>query len=313
MPISFNFTNLLTKGRYGIFSSLPKLNRVISTNTVSRYTTRLIPQLGDSARVVLPISLNRFDGDKIKREQYDAEIDTLLRFTDSQLKTGNITSVDVVSTGELQQLNWGVEKAREIEEYFLTTHHKMLSKQTSIHTWSNFIKQLGEQKYEENYKLIKSASSPGSNWHDLMLKTQEATKVTTDIETSLEYQRREYALILSTQNLYTNIAYMGNISLAWSYLYKLYDGLPVFTRITIDKTEKKANISTADANTTVNLVLSNVEQVLTNQNFPTKEKIKLANMVTSLVQAYAPNNESVDKKLQDTTEKDKTTFNQKGI
>lgn len=131
------------------------------------------------------------------------------------LNTKKITGGAInANNGELQELNWGKEKSVEIEKYFFTTHAAMLRRQRNIYTFSSAVEKLGKEKYEHNYALVKTASARGTTWHDFMLRTHELMKMPSTFETSLEYQRREYALILSAQNIYTHMAYLGHVPLA---------------------------------------------------------------------------------------------------
>src|SRR5690606_9657422 len=87
-----------------------------------------------------------------------------------------------------------------------------------------------------------------------------------------------------------NIIYMGNLSLAWAYLYKQYEteDLPVFTRAAIEKVFKTSQISNSEARNKVENVLREVESILTNEQFPQKEKSKLIDSGTGFFYAYSP-------------------------
>jgi hypothetical protein len=294
MPTTLKLVSRLA-GAHGFFSPVKKpfASRLLSS-LAAPYQARIKPVLSRESKVILPISMTRYDGDKEKREQYDKDIDALLRFTAEGLETGRIGRVEVLSTAGLQELNWNKEKAKEIEDYFMSAHHKMLEKQNEVHTWDGFISKVGKEKFESNYQLIKTASIEGSVWHGMMLKTHKAIKINSDIEKSLECQRRKYAAILSMKGMYTNVVCMGNMSLAWSYLYQEYQDLPVFNRVILEKIKKKVGISTVEADAIVSMISRNIEDVLTNENFPKKVKRKLAERGTSLFQAYVPRSDQND-------------------
>lgn len=273
---------------YGLFTPVKRIATPRSFSTQAPYVARFVPVLPKEAKVIIPISMTRYDGDLSKRRHYDQEISALLSYTASCLKKGDLNSVEVISTAGLQRINWGSEKTQEIEAHFLTTHQAMLSQQTHVHTWDGFTDKLGAELYATNYELIKAASAEGSLWYSLMLKTSDSVRINSDIEKSLEYQRREYASILSMKSIYSHIAYLGKTSPAWSHLYQEHEGLPLFTRAIVEKIKNKAEISTADANACVNMAFNSIEGILVNENFPKKDKVKLADMVTSLFRAYIP-------------------------
>jgi len=298
MPRTFRLPCRRLAGIHSFFSPLKKHQKPLASRSLSSstapYEARLVPDLSKESKAILPISMARYDGDKNKRKQYDKEIDALLRFTAEGLDAGRIACVEVLSTAGLQELNWDKEKAKEIEDYFMSVHHKMLEKQTEVHTWDGFIQSIGKEKFEGNYHSIKATSAEGTIWHSLMLRTHKAVKINSDIEKSLEYQRREYAAILSMRGAYTNVAYMGNISLARSHLYQEYADLPTLTRIIIEETKKKVETDAVEAKIMVDMISRNIEEILTNENFPKKEKRRLADMGTSLFQAYVPKNDPKD-------------------
>ncbi|MDA0698058.1 MAG: hypothetical protein O2793_16880 [Proteobacteria bacterium] len=252
------------------------------------YVSRFIPTLTKDSKVIIPISMTRYDGDSVKRKNYDQEISSLLTYTANRLEKGELGSVDIISTSGLQKINWNNDKANEIEKHFMETHKEMLKKQTKVYTWDGLIEKLGTTAYANNYDLIKLASEATSSWYNLMLRTSESTNVNSSFEKSLEYQRREYAAILSMKSIYSHIAYMGKISPAWSYLYQQYNELPIFTRIAIDKIKNKSEITATDANACINMIFNNIEGILVNENFSMKDKKRLADMVSSLFRTYMP-------------------------
>ena len=258
------------------------------SSTQDSYTARFIPTLTESAKVIIPISMTRYDGDSVKKKHYDQEITSLLTYTANSLDRNALARVDIISTSGLQKINWDSEKADQIEEHFMSTHKVMLSKQSNVYTWDDLITKLGDLKYSNNYELVKSASETKSTWHELMLKTGKSIDVNSSIEKSLEYQRREYAAILSMSSIYSHIAYMGKPSPAWSYLYQKYDGLPLFTRIVIDKIKNKSRITATDVNACTNMIFNNIEGILVNENFSIQDKNRLADMVLNLFRTYLP-------------------------
>jgi len=252
------------------------------------YQVRLSPKPLTDSKIVMPISMVRYDGGKNEIAKYDKEIGALLKHTSEALARKNIESVDVVSSAGLQKINWGEKKAQEIEEHFLKVHHDLLAQHTSFYTWDEFIHKLGKEKFEINYNMIKNESVTGSEWYKLMVKVHNAIKLNNSLESSIEYQRREYAAIYTMRNQYTHIAYMGDISIAWAYLYSLYDNLPVFSKAVIEKNPEKIDVNTSEANTIIRLITNNVQDVLSSENFPNKEKQKLSDKLMSIIYAYSP-------------------------
>lgn len=290
----FRPTNL--KAAPKAFSFFQNLNRGFSSEiNIEHYRVRLIPQLEKDAKIILPISMTRYVGDKKKRQQYDKEINALLRFTAESLKQERVGAVEVLSTTGLQEINWGKERADEIENYFMGTHQSLLARQTRVHTWEGFVDLLGRKNFEDNYQLIKAASTEGTIWHNQMLRTYRSVKVVSDIEKSLEYQRREYAVILSARERYTHMAYMGRTSLAWSYLYRAYKNVPIFARVSIEKISANSEADFTEPDNSIETLWDNtisaineVAKILNDVNVPASKKDKFIDNITSLLQTHAP-------------------------
>jgi len=206
------------------------------------------------------------------------------------LETGEITKVDILSTAGLQRINWDSELAEKVESHFLKEHEVLLGKQSNCYKWEEWINKQGDDMFEKHYCDIKQRSAKGTKWYDLMIKTHENVGMSSDLDKSLEYQRREYAAIRLMED-YDQLIYTSHISLAWSYLYHVFNDakLPIFTRANFDKQQtERCAISAADASHTTRIIVSMIEQTLTNLNFPKKEKGKIINMSTSLFYAYEP-------------------------
>jgi hypothetical protein len=262
------------------------LSRKLSSSALK---AKFVPELPQKSRSIIAISMARYEGEISQREQYDREIVALLEHSAHALERGHIASVDVVSAAGLPN-TWGKEKSKEIEDHFFTTHRNLLEKQTGFYTFSQLIQKLGPEKFSKCMDSVEASSGHGSEWFKNMEKTYESTRVRSGLDHSLLYQRTEYAAILAMSGVYSNIIYMGNLSLGWAYLYKQYENedLPIFTRAAVEKIFKKSQISTAEAEYKVESILREVENILTNEQFPIKQKSKLINSGTSFFYAYSP-------------------------
>jgi hypothetical protein len=250
---------------------------------------KFIPELSQKSKAIIPISMARYEGEIGQRDQYDKEVGTLLEHTANALERGYIGSVDVVSAAGLPNM-MSKEKVKEIENHFFNTHHHLLKRQTGFYTFSQLIEKLGPEKFLKCMASVEAHSGPGSEWFRAMEKTYESTRIRTGLENSLRYQRTEYTAMLAMSGVYSNVVYMGNLSLAWAYLYKQYESedLPTFTRAAVEKVFKKSQISTSEAEYKVEAVLREIESILTNENFPIKQRHKLINSGISFFYAYSP-------------------------
>lgn len=275
-----------------VFSASLQNNKFVYTTNSEPKTDKgihFVPNLIDNARLIIPISYARYDGNIEKRMAYDRDISTLLSYTAHLLSEKKIESVDVLATGGLQAINWGIEKTHEIESHFLTTHQLLLSLQTKVYTWDDWIEEKGVEIFQKSYMRVVSDSSCSTEWYNLMVKTHEKSSTSNDLLKSLEYQRKEYAAILLMTN-YTNLAYLGHISQAWSFLYHKYhnEGAPIFTRVASNVGTLKEKIKKSDASHTVRMMLSNLEDTLASENFPNSEKEILIENAISLFYTYRP-------------------------
>lgn len=250
-----------------------------------------VPKLSPSSRVIVPISMSRFDGVEEKKKRYNEEIDALLSHTADLLERKKIESVEVVSAAGLQEITWGKEKAQEIEMYFFKTHASMLKKQTAFYTFNQLVEKLNQQKFEKNLSSIEEFSSAGTIWYRFMQKAFESVRVGGTLEGSLRYQRAEYAAVLAMSDVYTHILYMGNLSMAWSYLYEQYPekNIPKFTRVVVTKTDNAERpLSASEIKSKVEHVVREVENILTDERISEKEKGSLMHSVTTFFYAYGP-------------------------
>lgn len=255
------------------------------------YKIRLLPGLLVKPSIIIPISMSRYSSDNPKKvEQYDREIHALLQFTANHLQNGQIKRVDVVSAAELQALDWGEEKAKRAEEHFLNIHQDLLQRQSGVYTWSQLVAELGQSVFQACYLSVKEASREGMEWYELMIKSWKSVRMCGSLEKSLEYQRREYATILAMHGRYSNLLYIGNLSLAWAYLYKYFRDrdLPIFTRVIVEKPSLRREIGIGEAQYAVQLVIRNIEDMLTNPNFPPQEKQRLIDLGMTLFYTYSP-------------------------
>lgn len=255
------------------------------------YEPSFSPRVTHGKRIVIPVSMGRYQLSDKKIREYDEMLASLFERTASLLREGEIEAVDVISTGELQGINWDAELVKKTEQHFLNTHCELLAQQSNCYTWQEWVDNQGAELYESYYGLVLKNSEKNSEWYDLMVRTARSIQAGTELEQSLEYQRREYAAIMLMQN-YHNLIYTGPISLAWSYLYHIFPSrqLPTFTRASFCKKEKaeKQTIAPSDSSHTTKLLLSMIEQTLTSENFPESEKQKLIDSGISLFYAYEP-------------------------
>lgn len=274
-------------GKYSLFAS----RDYSSLSSSPKYKVQMIPDLVERGSVIIPISSSRYLGDKEKALQYDRDIARLLQTTANCLQQGFLERVDVVSAAGLQELDIGKKRAQEIEDHFFNAHKDLLKEQTTFYSWNDFIDQaVGRHEYEKNLSLVQSFSTIGSEWYLLMEKAFKNIKLASTLEGSMEYQRREYAAILSMRNKYSQLIYMGSISLPWAFLYKKFPdlNLPVFTRAVIEKVLAHKDMSANEAYFVIKMLVQNIESVMTNSSIPPKEKQKLVDMATSLFYAYSP-------------------------
>ncbi len=242
---------------------------------------QLVPELSTDAKIVIPISMTRYEKN---REQFDKELSVLFRFTAEQLAENAIESVDVIATTALHE-DWPESKITEIDNHFMKTHEKALAKQTHFFLWNDWMKRFDQSLHQKQYEEIVKLSEEGSEWYKLMVKTHANASISNDLTTSLRYQRQEYAAIRSMTG-YSDLVYMGSISPAWSYLYELYQNLPRFVKASIRS--QASLLSTFDSSQTVKLVLSLIEQTVTNPSIPPQEKVKLKEYAICLFHAHIP-------------------------
>jgi uncharacterized protein (UPF0147 family) len=240
----------------------------------------LCPQLQPDAKVIIPVSMARYQNQK---EKFDFELSTLFSHMADKLKQNEIQSVDVLSTTALHE-EWPKNKIEAIENHFFNTHAKILRKQINFFSWDDWIKQQGEKIYQKYYEEVVELSKEGSEWYDLMLKTHHnVSTINTNVEASLRYQRREYAAI-RTMNHYTDLVYMGHISSAWSHLYRIYPDIPRFVRASIHA--QVSQIKNYDADMAVKMATTLIEQIVSSPNFPSKKKEKLQEICHNLFRTY---------------------------
>lgn len=264
--------------------------RVAFFSSIKKYWVNFSPDLEEGCKIVIPVSMGRYNLSDKKRKEYDDLINILLKHTAHLLRLGFLSRVDVLSTADLQRINWDDRLTDEIEQHFFDTHKDLLAQQSKKYKWREWIEEKGRDTFEENYKLITKKSMEGTEWHDLMVNTHHSVSISSSLEKSLEYQRREYAAVM-LMKAYDRLIYSGPISLAWSYMYHQFaEGeLPIFTKAIFDNYYKdKSVISVADAGHSIRILLANIEQTLTSPNFPKAEKEKLISGGMSLFYAYKP-------------------------
>jgi hypothetical protein len=218
----------------------------------------------------------RYEKDK---ERFDAELSTLFQYMDEKKE---VKSVDVLATAERHE-NWTKSKIAEIDGHFFNTHAKMPRKKTIFFSWNDWLEKRGKEAHQKYYEEIVELSKEGTEWYDLMLKTHSKISVGSDLAFSLKYQRHEYAAMRAMDG-YTDLVYMGRISSAWAYLYKIYPNLPRFVRASVQN--QASQIQNYDANSTVRIIAASIEQVVSNQHFPSDQKEMLKEICNNLFLTY---------------------------
>ena len=269
------------------------------TSPTKVYSVNFSPEIIPGSNIIVPISMGIYGmSNRAGQEEYDAKLRALFIETAKLLESGEVEEVAVISSADLHRIQWSDELVSEVEKKFFNKHKKFLEKQTSFSTWNNWIDQQGREFFKKLYEEVKEKSAEGTEWYNLMVSTHERVKMSSDLEQSLEYQRMEYAVILMMSR-YQHIAYTGNITLAWSYMYYLFQdrSLPVFTRACFNKwSNQPAKISTSDANHTVNLIMKMIEDTLISKNFPNKQKRNLIDGMKSLLYLHDYKGKSLCKK-----------------
>ncbi len=266
----------------------------MSFSSFSKRPERIVKFNPDNFRLdgtaLVPISFSRYLKGKEAIASYDKDLKLVFESMAGMLKTGKIARVDVLLTGGLQKINWPISKCDEIDEYFLKTHKDSLKELSNFYRWDEFIdKTLGREEFEKNLDLVTSKSMEGSPWHELMCKTFDGVESKGTLQKSIEYQRTEYALIVSSADLYTYMPYLGKISPAWSYITHDFK-MPDFCRILIEKNIK--DLSKFEVDKSINTALTMTELIFSNPKFPENEKIKFFENMKILAKTYLPNETS---------------------
>ena len=256
---------------------------------MKKHNVVFIPNPIKDSRIIIPISLGRYNISEKKTEEYDAILSTLFTHAYGLLSNGSLKQVDILFTGDLQRINWEANLVDKIESHFFKTHQENLSKLSNTHKWNAWL-EAKQDIYQKFYQDVLEKSQPGSKWYNLMVKTHDDVGMSNDLALSLEYQRKEYAAIMLMKE-YDYIIYTGTISLAWAYMYSIYSSLklPIFSRAAFSGVNTVGSIiGAADAHHTTKLIVHSLEQTLSSPNFPKSEKEKLIKMCMSLIYAYGP-------------------------
>lgn len=239
------------------------------------------------SKLILPISVSRYQND---RDAYDSELDAMLTSTAKALAEEKVQSIDVLITGELCK-HLPKQEIEELDSHFLTTHRYLLSKHTGSYRLNEFLEaKIDKNKLEANLKKVTEDSAEGTPWYKCMLKMHHKIKTKSGLEDSLRYQRMEVAITKSMAGLYTHMCYLGFAPDFMTYLYQQYssESIPLFVRITVDKKqlEIKPFVTKAEASIITRHVTLLLEEVLTNDKFPNKEREKLISNCTNLIRLY---------------------------
>lgn len=227
----------------------PFFSFAFSTHHHEIQQVRMIPPLPQTAKIIVPFSMNRyspsgskFDPSNKKIIQYDQDIELILNqlvfySLESRIKK-QTREVHILSTAGLHAINCGKEEAQKIEEHFLSRHSELLKELPQTLKWNDFIAS-HQREFDRLYQCVHEKSEQGSLWHTKMVETfQNVRTATTTLEKSVEYQRQEYAaIILMAQLGYTHLLYFGHISSAWSFAYRVFPELKniSFVRLAIER------------------------------------------------------------------------------
>jgi hypothetical protein len=190
----------------------------------TKYVLRLSQEIPKDARLILPISMDKYDDAHAKIKKYDKKLNTLFEYAADLLQKKHVSSVDVLSTAELYQLKWRPDFEKKIADHFFEQHAKTLREPIRKYTWNQWMAEEGKDrqaKFDKYLELVNNLSQPNTEWYKHMMKTYEQHKKETDLESVLKYQRQEFAGMLIKQE-YSHIIYMGKLPDALSYMYHIF-------------------------------------------------------------------------------------------
>lgn len=281
--------NRIIKSRLSLANSQKTSLFSTSNRNLEKYKVSFIPRITSGSKIIVPISMGRYVINEKKKKEYDEILESLFSQMAYLLDTQQVNSVDILSTAGLQRINWDKGLVEKVEAHFLNRHNTLLEKQSNCYKWEEWIEEQGNNIFENNYQFIKQKSQEGTEWHKLMVKTHQNVEMSSDLNRSLEYQKREYAAIM-LMNGYDNLVYPGISPIGLSYMYHaLRTPLPTFTRANFEKNSKNESvISVADASHTTKIIVNMLEDTLASQNFPIKEKERIIDKSMSLFYAHGP-------------------------
>jgi hypothetical protein len=218
-------------------------------------------------RLVIPVSMGRYDGSTSKIAAYDAQLNALFNCTAFLLKAQTISGVDVISTADLQLINWDKEKTSKIEQHFFDTHKMILAEQTKIYRWDEWIDEQGRKKFDEYSDIVDRMSTEDTEWYQLMVQTHNMVKMSFSLDKSLKYQRKEYAAVMLMSG-YDHLIYTGPISRAWAYMYHILPqstyNLPKFIQARVENHDHELMLTPDLSNALEKIILSNIQEIMTN-------------------------------------------------
>ena len=164
------------------------------------------------SNVIVPISMyNAYHQEK--------SFDDFCHYLKKYAQKRNI-KLTILMTYGLQRKN-GIEQAviDSAREQFLDEHREVLAG-LNVVLWDDFIEQR-ESIYKYNRTLVEKACASGTFLYDKCNRTAALTRVNVSTEISLEYQKTEYAAILSMHE-FDFLVYPCPISPGISALYKIF-------------------------------------------------------------------------------------------
>jgi hypothetical protein len=272
------------------FSRLGTMSKRYFSNTANKEVKKhiyLSPSIHDGAKLVLPISMGRYGISEAKTEEYDEHLYYLFKHTAGLLLSGNISSVDIISTVDLQRINWDDQFADKIEAHFWNTHKEILGKQSNFYTWNKWIDDRGRDKFEANCAIVADRMQTDKTWKNCVIETHQSAAISVDLEKSIEYQKQEYAAIMLMD--YDYMVYMGSISSAWAYTYRALSGyhLPQFIQAKVESFRNPiltTNIANADSSEKI--LMSALENTIMNKSFPQNRKEALIKKCQDIIYIY---------------------------
>ena len=166
-------------------------------------TIKFSLEIPKGSKVIVPSSM----GSDLKGEKLKELINNLKE---------NDCDVTILIADTLQKYNYDYTTALKMGDNFLL-ENKGILKDVKVIRWDEFIESKKEL-FEKNKNLIEQKATKGSTFYNKMVRTQNKCAVSKDIDSSLEYQKEEYAAIL-TMSEFDYFIYSKSITDAMACLY----------------------------------------------------------------------------------------------